>query len=158
MTSEEYQEITENLGEKNFLVFGTGYDSDLWRNANKKGVTIFLEHDDKWIPKDSNDVIKVKYTTTKPQYKDIIDDEKALTMELPDIVKNTKWDIIFVDSPTGYSKKCHGRMQSIYAAKLLSDKDTLVYIHDCNRRVENLYSKTFFKIEREFTKLRKCRI
>ena len=35
-------------------------------------------------------------------------------MKLPDYVKNTVWDVVFVDGPRGYNDKVPGRMQSIY--------------------------------------------
>lgn len=159
MTHEEYTEIAERLGGKNFLVFGTGYDSDLWRKANEGGKTIFLENLEKWIPKDSTDVIKVDYTTKKPDYLELLENEDALMMKcLPKEVEDENWDIIFVDSPTGYSKHCPGRMQSIFTAMKIANENTLIYVHDCTRRVENKYTTHFLEIEKQFKKLRRCRI
>lgn len=159
MTREEYQEISSQLGNKNFLVFGTGYDSDLWRLVNRNGKTIFLENLEEWIPKNSEDVVKVDYNTVREDYQGLLLEQEKLEMKcLPESIANEKWDIIFVDSPTGYSKKCPGRMQSIYTASKLANKDTLVYIHDCNRKVEDTYSKHFFEIDKQFTKLRRCKI
>jgi len=103
----------------------------------------------------------VNYTTHKRRdskrllelYKKGITDE--LSIDLPSIVYDYKWDIILVDSPEG-GKNCHpGRMQSIYTAKILSSLGTNIFIHDCDREVEDTYSKTMFKnLEKELTKLR----
>jgi len=38
----EYEHISNFLGDVNFLVFGTGYDSDLWRYSKRFGKTVFL--------------------------------------------------------------------------------------------------------------------
>jgi uncharacterized protein (TIGR01627 family) len=164
MTEEEYRYISTFLGNKNFLIFGTGFDSELWRYSNKDGVTLFLEHNDQWIL-NSNDTYKVKYTTHKKRdsqrllelYKQNITNE--LNIDLPDIVLNTNWDIILVDSPEG-GKNCHpGRMQSIYAAKHLSKLGTEIFIHDCDREVEDIYSKTMFNnLIKQLTKLRHYRV
>lgn len=160
MTTIEYQYMASFLHDKNLLVFGTGYDSDLWRYANRFGSTVFLEHNDKWIT-DEEDIYKVRYTTHKKRdskrllelYKKDITNE--LLLDLPSIVYDYKWDIILVDSPEG-GKNCHpGRMQSIYTAKILSSPGTNIFIHDCDREVEDTYSKTMFKnLKKELTKLR----
>ena len=149
MTEEEYFYIASLLGKKNFLVFGTGHDSNIWRHANSDGTTIFLENNTKWILPEDDDVYIVNYTSKLTdadalleQYK--IGNDHNLIIELPEIVKNTKWDIIFVDAPAGNKSHLPGRMQSIYAAKQLSSKDTKVLIHDCDRPVEDTYSKFFF--------------
>ena len=49
MTEDEYRYIASFLGNKKFLVFGTGFDSNIWRFANKEGITLFLEHNSEWI-------------------------------------------------------------------------------------------------------------
>jgi len=45
LTRVEYQYISNFLGDKNFLVFGTGRDTPYWRLCNKGGTTLFLEND-----------------------------------------------------------------------------------------------------------------
>ena len=62
-------------------------------------------------------------------------------MKLPDYIKNTVWDVVFVDGPRGYNDKVPGRMQSIYAASKLKARHVLV--HDCDREVEETYFKQY---------------
>ena len=70
-------------------------------------------------------------------------------MKLPKEIAQNKWDIIFVDAPEGWSDEKPGRMKSIYtAAKLASlSKDCIVFVHDCDRKVEDVYSNRFLKEE-----------
>lgn len=159
MTEEEYIYIASLLGNKNVLVFGTGHDSNIWREANNDGLTIFLEDNDKWI-EDSNDVYRVSYISVLTDADKFLEEYKLgifdnLKINLPDIVKNTNWDVIIVDAPAGNKSHFPGRMQSIYSAKILSKKNSDVLVHDCNRYVENLYTTTMFgKPHKELTKLR----
>jgi glucuronoxylan 4-O-methyltransferase len=159
LTFDEYKYIIPFLGKSNFLVFGTGNDSELWNYANKDGKTVFLENQEEWIKPEYKNVIKVDYTCKITDYKKLLDEFKKgiydnLTISLPEEIKNIRWDVIFIDSPTGYNINCPGRMQSIYTGYSLSNKDTHVFIHDCNREVEDLYSKEMFVIIDEIKKLR----
>jgi len=164
MTEEEYRYIASFLSDKNFLVFGTGYDSDLWRQANKNGKTIFLEHNAQWIT-NFQDTYRIVYTsnlrrdkhTLLEQYKQ--GDYSRLEIDMPEEVKNTAWDVILVDSPEGGKKKhYHGRMQSIYAAKKLAHDNTDILIHDCDRYIEDTYSSEMFNtFITQLTKLRHYR-
>lgn len=160
MTAEEYRYIGSFLGNVNFLVFGTGHDTPLWRYANKGGLTVFLENNRKWIKKEDTDVYKVTYTTKRAEQEKLLEEYHNgifdnLKMTLPDVVTNTKWDVIFVDSPVGTNDKKPGRMQSIFTASILANKDTEVFVHDCDRKVEDTYSKAMFsKTVKELSKLR----
>jgi glucuronoxylan 4-O-methyltransferase len=160
MEAEEYRYIGNFLGDKNFLVFGTGHDTPLWRYANKNGKTIFLENKAKWIRKEDTDVFKVTYTTRRGQYQELLTefhqgDYSRLQMELPPEVHNTRWDCIFVDSPVGTTDKKPGRMQSIFAAWLFAQQHTDVFVHDVDRTVEDVYSRTMFShVVKDLTKLR----
>ena len=80
-----------------------------------------------------------------------------LEMDLPQQVLDTTWDVIFVDGPPGNKKRSHGRMQSIYTAYKLANKNTEIFVHDCNRPVEDTYTKHFFEIEKQLKKLRHCK-
>jgi len=163
MTEEEYRYISSFLGDKNFLVFGTGHDTPLWRYSNRQGHTLFLENDSRWIDKNDSDVILVNYSTKCSQYKVLLeeyhnDNFENLKMDLPNEVTNTKWDCIFVDSPVGTKDNKPGRMQSIFTASMLAHKDTDVFVHDTDREVEDLYSTTMFnQTIRQLTKLRHLR-
>ena len=159
LTIDEYKYIIPFLGKSNFLVFGTGNDSELWNYVNKEGKTIFLENQNNWIKSEYGNVIKVEYTCKITEYKKLLNEFKKgiysnLTISLPKEIKNIKWDVIFIDSPTGYSINCPGRMQSIYTGYSLSNKNTHVFIHDCNREIEDIYSKEMFTIVNEIKRLR----
>lgn len=163
MTAEEYRYIAEFLGDKNFLVFGTGHDTPLWKYANRNGRTLFLENNKRWIDPADTDVIKVTYTTKRAYHKELLEEWhngifSNLTMDLPDIVTQTKWDCIFVDAPLGTTDKKPGRMQSIFTAWALSTDTTEVFVHDVDRVVEDVYSKTMFlNVIKDLTKLRHVR-
>jgi glucuronoxylan 4-O-methyltransferase len=160
MAEEEYRYIASLLGNKNFLVFGTGLDSKIWRYANKNGLTIFLEDNHKWINPADNDVYKITYSTKLTQADEMLlefknNNTKKLEINLPNVVKNTNWDLILVDAPAGNKDYFPGRMQSIYAASILRNKDTEVLVHDCDRYVEDVFSKIMLKnLHKQFVKLR----
>jgi uncharacterized protein (TIGR01627 family) len=160
LTEGEYHYIASYLGDVNFFVFGLGHDTELWRYANKEGKTLFVEHDENWMVY-RDDVLKVEYTCKLWQWEKLFEEMKAgiydnLEITLPDEVRKTKWDVIFVDSPQGYNDGCIGRMQSIFTAWQLASKETIVFIHDCDRQVEDVFSKELFTIEEQTKKLRKC--
>ena len=76
-------------------------------------------------------------------------------MDLPSIVRDTKWDCIFVDSPVGTTDKKPGRMQSIFTAWLYAQDYTEVFVHDVDRTVEDVYTRTMFtNVITDLTKLR----
>ena len=69
-------------------------------------------------------------------------------MDLPREVMETPWDVIFVDAPEGYDMSFEmtqpGRMQSIYMASILGQKGlSHVFVHDCDRPVEQVYCTRF---------------
>lgn len=149
MTEDEYRYVSSYLGDKNFLVFGLGTESILWKYANVAGKTIFLEWDDNKIIKDRQDIVKVEYTCHISQADDLLEkykngDTTGLVIDLPEEIKTTKWDCIFINSPPGWGSKCPGRMQSIYMASILSNENTDVFVHCCDRRVEDIYTKAMF--------------
>jgi glucuronoxylan 4-O-methyltransferase len=164
MTKDEYRYIASFLGDKTFLVFGTGYDTPLWRYANNNGKNLFLENIGKWIKHEDTDVIKVTYTTKRSHYKDLLQEYQQgiydrLVIDLPQEVFDIKWDCIFVDSPVGTTDKKPGRMQSIYTASILAKSNTEIFVHDCDRTVEDVYTKEMFStFVNELTKLRHVRL
>lgn len=158
----EYKYIIPFLGESNFLVFGTGNDSELWNYVNKEGKTFFLENKKEWIKPEYGNVIEVEYNCVITDYKKLLNEFRKgiydnLKINLPDTIKNIKWDVIFVDSPEGWNINSYGRMQSIYTAYSLSNENTHIFIHDCNRAVEDAYSKEMFSIIHQIEKLRYVR-
>jgi uncharacterized protein (TIGR01627 family) len=149
MKPREYRAIADLViacAPANFLVFGLGRDTPLWKMANPGGQTVFLENVQEWIDiSHTNDpstlVYKVSYTTKRTEWNTIQDDLSKLTMQLPPDVTSQKWDIILVDSPGGAFDTDPGRMQSIYTAAQL--KPNHIFLHDCNRPVEKFYFKKF---------------
>ena len=86
-------------------------------------------------------VIKVGYTTRMKNWEKLLNKKDRLMMKLPDYIKSTVWDVVFVDGPRGYNDKVPGRMQSIYVASRLRVNHILV--HDCDREVEETYFKQY---------------
>lgn len=158
MTREEYLHIASLVPNSNFLIFGTGNDTPLWKEANKGGTTLFLENDTRWVDSSDKDVHIVNYTCTRPQAQYLLQEyeegrDDGLLMEYPPQLDDVVWDFILVDSPWDGS---HGRMQSIYLASKLAKKGhTEIFLHDCDRWVEDVYGKFFFgENYKEFHKLR----
>ena len=139
-----------------FLIFGLGHDSPLWASLNKNGRTVFLEHDNNWFTKlkemfPTLEAYLVQYSTQMSDWKELMDQPEKLYMNLPEEIKNEKWDIILVDAPPGYEGyreeygiEPPGRMSSIYmASKLISPKGD-IFVHDCDREIESEYCDKFY--------------
>ena len=135
----------------NLLVFGLGNDSTIWSFLNTKGTTVFLEDNEKWFKKITClsrgiQAYLVDYNTKLKDWKDLLEDPSLLAMDVPSVVRSTQWDIILVDAPAGWGKG-PGRMKSIYQASQLVKPNGHVFVHDCEREIENVYSHTFLKKE-----------
>jgi uncharacterized protein (TIGR01627 family) len=149
MKIREYSAITDLVlihAPVNFLVFGLGRDTPLWKMANPGGATVFLENVQEWVDYSNEnspgtEVYKVSYSTKRTEWKTIQDDRSRLLMDLPSQVTDRHWDIILVDSPGGVFDNDPGRMQSIYTATQLKPKH--IFLHDCNRQIEKFYFRKF---------------
>ena len=135
----------------NFLVFGLGEDAEVWQEINKGGRTVFLEDDKEWIEKFTGrdlEIYPVEYDTEAKDYKEIGFSPERLSMNLPDEVRNTSWDIVFVDGPLGHNPprpfKGPGRMKSIYTAHELLKDGGICIVDDMGRDIERTYSNHFF--------------
>jgi glucuronoxylan 4-O-methyltransferase len=53
-----------------------------------------------------------------------------------------RWDLIIVDAPRGYGI-LEGRMQSIITASFIAHPGTHIFVHDCERPLEDEWSSTF---------------
>ncbi len=133
-----------------FLVFGLGNDSIFWHhlNANGNGTILFLEDNEFWLKQVSSrikglNVLKVNYGTKRKDWKKLLENPDLLEMVLPNDIITNKWDIVLVDAPAGYDDETSGRMKSIYMASKLVKKGGDVFVHDCNREVEDVYSLHF---------------
>ena len=168
---DEYSYIINTISlkvPKNFLIFGVGKDSGIWMEINKEGRTIFIEDNPEWLNWAQETypgivAYLVDYGTKRKDWLDLLTQysqgQESLSMVLPEEIWQTKWDVIFVDAPAGYSEKLPGRMKSIYmAAKLAFETgSTDVFVNDCHRQVENIYSSYFFHEENLVTQVRRLR-
>jgi glucuronoxylan 4-O-methyltransferase len=140
----------------NFLVFGVGNDTKFWREINKKGRTVFIEDNKDWFQKikkicPAMEAYLVNYPTKITQWKLLLNKPRKLELNLPKQIADIKWDVILVDAPCGayeyflkeYGIEPPGRMVSIYMASKLIKKDGHVFVHDCHREVERVYSDRY---------------
>jgi len=136
----------------NLLIFGLGNDSEFWANLNQGGVTIFIEDNQVWFQKVSRKSKQlicylVNYNTQRKDWRMLLESPSRLSMVLPDDVEKTEWDIILVDAPAGWNEQTPGRMKSIFNSARLIKVAGDIFVHDCNREIENIYCNTFLKKE-----------
>ena len=131
---------TENQNKK-MLVFGLGYDSELWYSLTNKN-TYFIEdnksyidlnkniNNDNIIPYEYKGIsVKTTFKLTQEQIDNFIVPKKLLEL--------APFDIILIDGPTGFNKNCPGRFLPIYwSKKFLSHDKTIIYIDDAKRYLE----------------------
>jgi hypothetical protein len=144
-------DIANEVYEKNkkMLVFGLGYDSNLWYNLTN-GNTFFVEDNKEYIEKnkDISDDKIIQYTyqgiTVKSSFN--MTDEQIHSFIIPDkIIKNAPYDIIYIDGPNGYTQDKPGRLLPIFWSRtILSKPDSLVYIDDCKRPLETMCVNKYF--------------
>lgn len=143
------------------LVFGLGNDSPFWCEINRKGQTVFLEDFQPWFDKITGEnpnieAYSVSYTGNITQWRSFINSPAQLKIELPREVSGNTWDVILVDGPRGhkFSEDIPGRMSSIYTASQLVGKNSYVFVHDAERRVEQAYAKKYLGAEHFVEKVR----
>ena len=152
----------------NFLIFGVGKDSQLWIDINNNGKTVFLEDNQGWLNEVKSSIPQIEayyvdYQTQLSQWLNLLfqynQGQTPFSLTLPKPIETTKWDVIFVDAPAGYADETPGRMKSIYLASQLAFKNycTDVFIHDCDRIVENLYSGYFLHEDNLYHQVRKLK-
>lgn len=155
LSTEQLKYIAITVKEKAFcklLIFGLGNDSMFWLKLNGGGVTVFLEDNIDWlqkITKKSKDLIvfPVNYNTKITDWKMLLESPSLLDMTLPENVEKEEWDIIFVDAPGGWNDQTSGRMKSIYLSSRLVKNSCDIFVHDCNREVEDIYCNKYLKKE-----------
>jgi hypothetical protein len=137
------------------LIFGMGHDSPLWSDINQNGRTVFLEDDVEWYNSIHThyphiEAYMVTYPTRITQWDAIIDEPDLLGMEIPEEISGLLWDVIIVDGPVGNGNFLRdgtpeppGRMSSIFMASQLVGENGFVFVHDCNRPIERIYSDRF---------------
>lgn len=157
MSVQEYSRIAKAvLGQPGcqLLVYGVGRDSNLWSMLVERvqGRVVFLEDNDEWIgfARDANvdiEIIKVKYNSLMRDWDRhlMAEDQSKLLLDLPHWVHEVDWDVIVVDGPKGGSFSHPGRMKSIYTASVLANSNTHVFVHDCDRVVEQMFCEKFLR-------------
>lgn len=134
------------------LIFGVGNDSVFWSKINKDGVTIFFENNNNWYQSITTmskvlTVFLIDYNTKRSDWKILLHSPSLLDMTLPNNVEAEKWDVILVDGPDGQNDQSTGRMKSIFLSSRLIKDSGDIFVHDCNREVEDIYCNRFLKKE-----------
>ncbi|KAI3850975.1 hypothetical protein MKX03_036455 [Papaver bracteatum] len=165
-------DVLQLLSPCNFLVFGLGFDSQMWAAFNPRGTTLFLEEDPKWVQTVLKDASflhahTVTYRTQLQEADDLMKSYRsvpsclpanayvngntecklALT-NLPDEVYDKEWDLIMIDAPKGYFAEAPGRMAAIWSAAVMARNRkgpgvTHVFLHDVDRKVEKMFAMEF---------------
>jgi len=130
------------------LIFGLGHDSLFWSSLNRGGVTVFIEDNKDWFEKitrisSAMKAFLVHYDTQKKDWKTFLENTSLLNMTLPDEIEKEKWDVILIDGPSGWKDHEPGRMKSIFLASRLIRKPGDVFVHDCDREVEDAFCNKF---------------
>ena len=136
-----------------FLVFGVGNDSKMWSSGpNTHGSTMFVENNENWTNKvleaqPSLDIRFVDYKCNMAEaFTKYFGDEAKLTEDIPDYLKDTKWDVILVDGPMGFGGSDNpGRMKSIYWASKMVVPNGHVFVHDIERHIEHEFSRRYLE-------------
>lgn len=143
--------VTTNPQFCRFVSFSTGFDVPLWLDVNKNGVNLFLEHDPYYVELTKRENPQANVLLVKYETKMVADTTKHQEYFLrPQPIegflqeyRDLHWDIAFVDGPPGFELGCPGRFQSIFEASQLQGVKH-VFIHDCNRTVEQECCSHFF--------------
>jgi len=134
------------------LVFGLGRDSLLWARVNHGGTTVFIEDDATWLHEVLREyrglkAFMVDYLTRRDEWRELLDSPERLAMRLPDEVEHHTWDVVLVDAPAGFNDSNPGRMKSIALSLRLAGSAADVFVHDCDRPLEQAYCDRFLKRE-----------
>lgn len=141
------------------LIIGTGLDSGLWMNINKRGITLFLEDNDFWIEQCTRrfpgiQILKVTYSTQLTDWESYLKVPYFINY-LPGNsfeLLNYSWDVIIIDGPESHPAMPDclpptGRMQAFFLAHTLffNAKEPIhLFMHDTDRHVEKTYAEKLF--------------
>lgn len=156
ITATQLKAITREIRSRtacNLLVFGLGYDSVYWHRLNRGGRTLFLEDNDDWIASiqsrhEELAIERITYWTRQRDWRTLNESGERLSLDLPDNIRQQRWDVILVDAPAGWHDDAPGRAQSIYTAAELCDPSGTVFVHDCERAAEAFWCDLVFTPER----------
>jgi uncharacterized protein (TIGR01627 family) len=148
------------------LVFGCGNDSALWEDVNQGGTTAFIEDDPVWAESAKAKlkcarVYLTEYGTRLSEWISLMNATNRLDLDLPKDVMSRRWDVILVDGPPGHDnfeqfagREAPGRMKSIFAASKLVAPGGAVFVHDCDRPVEQQYANKYLGSHRLFVSVK----
>jgi hypothetical protein len=134
---------------KKMLVFGLGYDSNLWYNLTN-GNTFFVEDKKEYIEMNTainnENIIQCSYEGITVKSSLNMTDNILSSFIIPKkIIENAPYDIIYIDGPCGYNENTPGRLLPIFWSKtFLSKTGTIIYIDDYNRPLEKLSVNNYF--------------
>ena len=151
----QVQAITEAVrrhGPCHLLIFGFGNDSPFYQAINASGRTVFLEDHLEWFRNVTAkyphlEAYQVRYKTRLADWRAYLENPKSFATELPETVTQTAWNVIFVDAPAGLEENHPGRMDSIRLGSALIKPPGDVFVHDCEREVEKIFSTQFLGAE-----------
>jgi uncharacterized protein (TIGR01627 family) len=152
LSKDEMEAIIDEVRHRNscnFLVFGLGNDSVFWHRLNSGGKTVFLEESAWWLKRVQEKqptllAYIASYDTNRTQWRELLHSpEKLQIKNLPSEITKGNWNVILVDAPTGSSDACPGRMKSIFLASQLVIPGSSVFVHDCDREIEQTYCDHF---------------
>lgn len=163
---EQVEEILSALpNDGNLLFWGFKPESEFWASATT-GRVVFLEDgnaDPQYTKEEllfenfsaahpNLEAYPVDFTTTNSDetinyYSKHPERWVSLEMELPNVVKGTRWNVIVVASPLGWGNLGPGRFQSLFMSKLLVKTSSIikpglvhVFVDDYDRPVESQLS------------------
>ena len=103
----------------------------------------------------------MEYGTTLSQWESLLHNPDLLGLDLPEQISGQHFDVILVDGPAGHERHAElaggeapGRMKSIYMASTLVAADGFVFVHDCDRVIEQRYTTEYLGAERLFLESR----
>jgi glycosyltransferase involved in cell wall biosynthesis len=148
------------------LVFGCGNDSTFWERAHPDGPTAFVEDDAAWADKirprlETAEIHLVDHGTRLTEWVSLLNSPQALELDLPQAIRDRKWDVIVVDGPAGHDNHAQhagheapGRMKAIYMASKLVAPGGCVFVHDCERLAERNYAARYLGADRLFLSIK----